>query len=180
VESRATRTRLNSRWPREESNLRPQIRSSGPNSDRPRHTETIPSVEAVSARIVAFVISAHLGGSGGPIVAPASVETQGVHCAVKPWPTASRRSRTALRDGPSRGGSLHPAEDSTPGTPRAIVAQKRSRRPAQKSMRRHEMVRTAHTDRAFSSGLRRVDRTSTRNDRQDRLHPRRGPGVDER
>ena len=30
-------------WPREESNLRPQIRSSGPSPDRPRRTETNPS-----------------------------------------------------------------------------------------------------------------------------------------
>ena len=55
-------------WPREESNLRTQIRSSGPSPDRPRHTETIPSAEA--ARRVAVLISAHLGGSGGPAVAP--------------------------------------------------------------------------------------------------------------
>ena len=40
--------------------------------NRPRHTEAIPSAEAVSRLVVAFVISADLGGSGGPMVAPRS------------------------------------------------------------------------------------------------------------
>ena len=51
--------------PGEESNLRTQIRSSGPSPDRPRHTETILVCRSRFCR-VAVLISAHLGGVWWP------------------------------------------------------------------------------------------------------------------
>ena len=52
-----------------------------------RHTETIPSAEAVSSLSLPFVISAHLGGSGGPPWPRQLSPSVAAGTAIRPWGT---------------------------------------------------------------------------------------------
>ena len=63
-------------WPREESNLRTQIRSSWLHPGGPRVTEIKPLLDTRFGCVRAVAFSATLGTSGGPAVAPPSSNAQ--------------------------------------------------------------------------------------------------------